>query len=148
MSDVCALPDASTASNEFQSSSQTEVVVEVSQGTRHEKKDLKRQFSGDSGSSITSETKMINDQRATSCVDDEIAPCKLSENAGRTTISFHNITYEVKEKLDDVPLCGKMGKKEILKDVRFDVYFFVLSLQLAITYNTVWTLLIAVSFHR
>uniref|UniRef100_H2Z7L4 ABC transporter domain-containing protein n=1 Tax=Ciona savignyi TaxID=51511 RepID=H2Z7L4_CIOSA len=33
------------------------------------------------------------------------------------TLSFHNIRYEVRKKLDDVPLCGKTCMKEILLGV-------------------------------
>ena len=38
------------------------------------------------------------------------------------SLSFHNIHYEVKQKVDDVPLCGKVANKEILCGIRLVYY--------------------------
>lgn len=58
---------------------------------------------------------MVNNK--TSCVDDITEPNSLTKSARQSILSFHGIRYEVQEKLDDVPFCGKMGDKEILKGV-------------------------------
>ena len=34
------------------------------------------------------------------------------------TLTFHDIRYEVKQKVDDVPCCGKIAAKEILRGLR------------------------------
>lgn len=57
----------------------------------------------------------------TTCVDADnghSAPGRMPKNAKTAELSFHHITYEVNEKLNDVPCCGKWGKKEILTDIR------------------------------
>lgn len=38
--------------------------------------------------------------------------------SGQTTITFHNILYEVEVKKNDIPLCGGKESKTILKGVR------------------------------
>ncbi|XP_076805159.1 broad substrate specificity ATP-binding cassette transporter ABCG2-like isoform X2 [Clavelina lepadiformis] len=40
----------------------------------------------------------------------------MTSNKG-ITLTFHEIRYEVKQKLDDMPVCGKTGMKDILKRV-------------------------------
>jgi len=39
---------------------------------------------------------------------------------GGVTLSFHNLRYEVQQKLDDVPICGKKAMKEILCSIRYE----------------------------
>ncbi|XP_039247846.2 broad substrate specificity ATP-binding cassette transporter ABCG2-like [Styela clava] len=65
--------------------------------------------------SISSSRAMVNNK--TTCIDEVTEPNSLTKGARQSIISFHGIRYEVQEKLDDVPLCGKMGDKEILKGV-------------------------------
>ncbi|CAK8686948.1 unnamed protein product [Clavelina lepadiformis] len=38
-------------------------------------------------------------------------------SANGITLSFHDVRYEVKQKLNDVPICGKTGMKDILNGV-------------------------------
>lgn len=68
----------------------------------------------DDNASMNSVTPMLTEAV---CVGDMELPTRLSKSTDRSTISFHNITYEVNEKLNDVPCCGEWGKKEILRDV-------------------------------
>ena len=47
---------------------------------------------------------------------------KISIDDGKNiTLSFHDIRYEVQEKIDDVPFCGKIVDKEILCGIRYPI---------------------------
>ena len=42
------------------------------------------------------------------------------EKRNKVTLSFHDLRYEVQQKVDDVPLCGKVASKEILCGIRYE----------------------------
>ena len=44
------------------------------------------------------------------------------------TMSFHNIRYEVKQAVDDIPIFGKKIEKEILSGIRYEYLVFRYSL--------------------
>uniref|UniRef100_H2Z7L5 ABC transporter domain-containing protein n=1 Tax=Ciona savignyi TaxID=51511 RepID=H2Z7L5_CIOSA len=49
--------------------------------------------------------------------DSSVTSSNIMTSNNEITLSFHNIRYEVRKKLDDVPLCGKTCMKEILLGV-------------------------------
>ena len=78
-------------------------------------------LSVDDNSSVGSGTPMLSQTMRVESVE---MPNRPPGDSAPSTLSFHGITYEVSEKLNDVPFCGEWGKKEILRGVRSDIHAF------------------------